>query len=358
VILSTETLPGETGPRADRRDGVTRFSVVLPVRNGWPYVEQCVESVLAQSYPHFDLIVLDNQSTDNTVVWLKTKSDSRIRLYTSPAPLSIVESWGRAKNIEKHEYMTLIGHDDLLDPDFLATIKALIDRYPDGALYQTGSRLINSEGKTIRGCKAVPERESAAGYLKGRFLFERDIFGTGFVMRSADYDALGGLPRFEKLFFADDALWLSLLRRSIKAADPSEHFAVRIHPDSESASTPSAWSSLLTGLNQFSDFLKAFVETNPEARAVFDEFGAGFMLTYHRNIYIYALVEACQAGRPIDPAATARIEASLAQTAPSCAGKLHHSPKVAAVKTLNRSPLRSVVPTLWDIYSRLKTRSR
>jgi glycosyltransferase involved in cell wall biosynthesis len=356
VILATKTVPRETAP--DRGESVTRFSVVLPVRNGWPYVERCVESVLAQSYPHFDLIVLDNQSTDNTVAWLKTKSDSRIRLYTSPAPLSIVESWGRAKNIEKHEYMTLIGHDDTLDPDFLATIKSLIDRYPDGALYQTGSRLINSEGKTIRSCKPVPARESAAGYLRARFLFQRDIFGTGFVMRSADYDRLGGVPSFEKLFFADDALWLSLLGRSIKAADSGEHFAVRIHPNSESASMPSAWSSLLTGLNQFSEFLKTFIQTNPEARAVFDEFGDGFMLTYHRNIYIFALVEASQAGRRIDPAATARIEASLAKTVPSCAGKLHLSPKVAAVETLNRSPLRSVVPVLWGMYSRLKTRSR
>lgn len=358
VMLATKALPSETTCCAERRDSAIRFSVVLPVRNGWPYVERCVESVLAQSYPHFDLIVLDNQSTDNTVVWLKTKSDSRIRLYTSPVPLSIVESWGRAKDVEKHQYMTLIGHDDALDPDFLANIKALIERYPDDALYQTGSRLINSEGRTIRSCKAVPERESAAGYLKARLLFERDVFGTGFVMRSADYDRLGGLPTFEKLFFADDALWLSLLGRSIKAADPGEHFAVRIHPNSKSASMPSAWSSLLTGLNQFSEFLETFIQTNPEARAVYDEFGAGFMLTYHRNIYIYALVEASQAGRPIDPAVTGRIEASLAKTAPSCAGKLHHSPKVAAVEAFNRSPLRSVVPALWVMYSRFKTRSR
>jgi hypothetical protein len=120
---------------------------------------------------------------------------------------------------------------------------------------------------------------------------------------------------------------------------------------------PSAWSSILTGLDQFSDFLKTFIQTNPEARAVFEALGAGFMLTYHRNIYIFALVEASQNGRRIDRAATARIEASLAETAPSCAGKLRRSPKVAAIEALNASPLRSAVPILWDLYSRLKTRS-
>jgi glycosyltransferase involved in cell wall biosynthesis len=337
---------------------LTKFSVVLPVRNGWPYVRECIESVLAQTYPYFDLIVLDNQSTDNTMPWLKTLNDHRLRPFSSQAPLSIVESWARVKDVEKQEYMTLIGHDDTLDPDFLTAIKALIDRCPDGALYQTGARLINAEGKTIRSCKTVPERETAAQYLEARFKSKRDIFGTGFVMRSADYDRLGGIPPFEKLFFADDALWLSLLGQSYKAADPAERFAVRIHPGSESASLPSAWSSILTGLNQFSDFLNTFILANAQARSVVAEFGAEFMLNYHRNIYIFALVEASQAGRRIDAAAAERIEASLARIAPSAAGTLHHSPKVAVVRMLNESPLRSFVPGLWNLYYRLKTRSQ
>jgi glycosyltransferase involved in cell wall biosynthesis len=329
----------------------------LPVRNGWPYVKECVESILAQTYPHFDLIVLDNQSTDNTMNWLKTLKDDRIRLFSSQVALSIDESWARARNVQKQEYMTLIGHDDTLDPNFLIAIKTLIDRNPNGALYQTGSRLINAEGKTVRSCKPVPERENAAQYLESRFTFQRDVFGTGIVMRSADFDRVGGIPRFERLFFADDALWLSLLGNSFKANDPAECFAVRIHPGSESASLPSVWSSILTGLGQFSDFLATFVQSNPEARAVHASLGPDFMLTYHRNACIFALVEASQAGRRIDPAALARIEDSLARTAPSKAGMLRGSPKVAAVAALNASPLRFVVPRLWNLYSRLKNRS-
>lgn len=334
------------------------FSVVLPVRNGWPYVQECVESILAQSYPHFDLLVLDNQSTDNTIPWLKSLTDPRVRLHYSSASLSIVESWARVKSIEKQEYLTLIGHDDTLDRDFLATIRGLIDRYPDSALYQTGARLINSEGKTIRSCRPVPPRETAAQYLQARFTFQRDIFGTGYVMRSADYDRLGGIPSFEKLFFADDALWLSLLRGSSKVAEPSEFFSVRIHPKSESASLPSAWSSILIGLNQFSDFLTHYLETDPEAEAVTAKHGADFMLGYHRNIYIFALIEACLAGRMIDRQAAGFIEESLSRNAPSVTGALRRSPKVAVVEALNASPLRSAVPKLWNMYYRLKTRSQ
>ena len=230
---------------------------------------------------------------------------------TSPESLSIVGSWARVLAYPKQEYMTLIGHDDLLDRDFLATTKALIERFPDAALYQTGSRLINADGGRIRACRTTPERETPAGYLAARFAFERDIFGTGYVMRSVDYDRLGGIPAFERLFFADDALWLSLMRGSYKAYDPRESFAVRIHPKSESASLPSAWKPILIGLNQFTAFLQEYVAGDPQAAAIHASQGAEFLLTYHRNVFIYALLEACQARRTIDAAVVEQIERSL-----------------------------------------------
>jgi glycosyltransferase involved in cell wall biosynthesis len=334
------------------------FSIFLPVRNGWPYVKECVESILNQTYPHFELNVLDNQSSDNTMPWLNGLADSRIRLWSSSSALSIEDSWARVKGVAKHEYMTLIGHDDILDSGFLATTKGLIDRNPDATLYQTGSRLINSDGKTIRRCRPVPERETAAQYLMARFTFQRDIFGTGYVMRSADYDRLGGIPGFEKLFFADDALWLSLLKGSYKAANPAEHFAVRIHPNSESASLPSAWSSILRGLNQFADFLHRYIKDDEPSRRVTEMLEADFLLAYHRNVYIYALVDACQARTRVAPAVLERIESSLAALAPAVSGRLRRSTKVALIDLLNNSPLRSQVPRLWAAYYKLKTRSR
>lgn len=333
-----------------------KYSIVLPVRNGWPYVQECVESILAQSFPDFDLVVLDNQSTDGTVEWLKTKSDDRIRLYGSRTALSIVESWGRIKDVVKHEYMTIIGHDDVLDPDFLATIDSLVERHPDSALYLTGSRFINAKGNKIRTCKPVPALETAAQYLEARFKYERDISASGYVMRSADYDRIGGIPRFEKLYFSDDALWLSLMSGSNKVTEPSEHLSIRIHEKSESASVPSLWPLILLGLNQFGEFLRNF--DDPESRTVCAAHMGQFMAAYHRNIYIYALIEACKMNRKIDRAVTEKIQNSLAKNAPSMAGRLRRSAKVAAIEALNAGPTRVLVPYLWDVYYGLKTRSQ
>lgn len=328
------------------------FSIILPVRNGWPYVQECVESILAQTCPDFDLVVLDNQSTDNTVPWLKSQTDSRIRVYNSSSSLSIVESWARAVGVEKREYMTLIGHDDVLDPDFLLTAKRAIRRFPDAKLYQTGFRFIDSVGKTIRACRPVPERETPAQYLEGRLTYQRDITGTGFVMRSSDYDRIGGIPHFERLFFADDALWLSLMRGGYKAFDPAELCAVRMHPRKESATQPSAWPSLLCGLNQFADFVGEYVRSDADSKAAFAQYSAGFMLKYHRNLYILALLEACQKGRKIDGAVADRLIASLERHDPAAAASIRSSLQIRLVEALNASPLRGTALPLWEMYRR------
>lgn len=331
-----------------------RFSIILPVRNGFPYVKECVHSILRQTYPHLELVVLDNQSKDDTVAWITSLNDPRIRLLKADRPLSIEGSWARIKSIPKQEYMTMIGHDDRFDPTFLDIIKDLIEKHPDASLYQTGSRLIDSEGKTIRRSKPVPARETSAEYLRARLTYQRDVFGTGYVMRSADYDRLGGIPAFEKLYFADDTLWLLLAKQSWKASDPREAFAVRIHPRSESASVPGQWSSFVKGLEQFAGFLEKFLEQDEASRQVYRSASREFFLRYHRNIYIYALVDASRHGVKIDPRAVRCIADSLAKTAPEVAGQLCASPRVRALEVLNGSFLRPQVDRLWKLYQHFK----
>jgi glycosyltransferase involved in cell wall biosynthesis len=334
-----------------------RFSVLLPVRNGGSYLKICVQSILSQTYPHFELHVLDNASSDDTVAWLTGLKDSRVHIWQSPYALSIEDSWARIKHVPKQEYMTFLGHDDLFDLQYLETAKSLIERYPDASLYETGSRLINAQGETIRPCHPVSERETAAQYLEARLTYRRDALGTGFVMRSKDYDRLGGIPPFERLLFADDALWLSLAKLSWKAADPREALSIRIHEQSESASMPSTWRSILLGLDQFTDFLERFIKDDEPSRNVYRSLGPSFLVRYHRNVYIYALMEACQKGERIDPAILRQIESILARKTSGTVSSLPWSFPVKALEVLNHSLFRSQVDRLWKIYYRLRTNS-
>ena len=55
-------------------------SVVLPVRNGMPFLPEAVESIRAQTWPNWELIVVDDHSTDDTASYLAQLTDSRIRV--------------------------------------------------------------------------------------------------------------------------------------------------------------------------------------------------------------------------------------------------------------------------------------
>lgn len=215
-----------------------KFTIILPVRNGGEYVVECVNSILAQTLNDFNLAVLDNCSTDGTLQWITALNDERIIMHPSTSPLSIEENWGRVKTIAKNEYMTLIGHDDLLKPDYLKTLNELIGKSPDATLYQTHFEYINSKGKIIRRCKAMNEKENGPEFLQSILQNQIDIVGTGFMMRSKDYDEMGGIPTsYPNLLFADFELWLNLTIKNYKATSSDLGFFFRLHQSTTSVSS-------------------------------------------------------------------------------------------------------------------------
>ena len=237
------------------------FTIALPVRNGGKYLPECVESILAQSCGDFELAILDNASTDGTPDYLASLRDKRVRLYPSDRPLSIEDNWARIKTIPKAELMTTIGHDDLLDRNFLEVISRLIDDHPDAGLYFTHFRLLDEHGRLIRHCRPMPPRETAAEFVAMRLCHLRDSFGTGHVMRSATYDALGGIPPFPKLLYADDALFVQAIGTTYRATALEEAFSYRWHI--ASASTGCAMRDLFSGLEQYALLLAGLRKQDP-----------------------------------------------------------------------------------------------
>lgn len=206
-----------------------KFSIILPVRNGGEHVKECVGSILSQHYPHFNLHVLDNCSTDGTLEWIGSIKDERIIVYPSAVPLTIEQNWARVVGIPKNEFMTITGHDDVFLPVYLEEMNALIEKHPSAHLYQTHFNFIDAKGDYLRSCKPVDELQPAASFLEKMLTMHIDITGTGFMTRSKDYDAMGGIPSYPNLLFADFNLWLQLTRVSFKATSPRNCFSYRLH---------------------------------------------------------------------------------------------------------------------------------
>lgn len=253
------------------------FSIILPVRNGGHYVKECVASILQQSYQDFNLLVLDNQSTDGTTDWLLEMEDKRVLIFPADRPLSIEQNWARVTHIPKSEFMTLIGHDDLLDKDYLTNMDKLIRKFPDASLYQSHFRYVDASGKLIRNCQPMQEEISPSLFLQLFLERKIDLMGTGFLMRSRDYDALGGIPLYPKLLFADFELWIKLVNKGFLAVAAGENFSFRIH---SSTTTVSGDDMYITAFEKLVAFLSSIKKGNKELDTVITEKAPDFLLFY------------------------------------------------------------------------------
>jgi glycosyltransferase involved in cell wall biosynthesis len=207
-----------------------RFSVILPVRNGGEYLKVCVNSILNQTLNDFNLIILDNNSTDGSLKWLKSLNDPRIVLYPSLKSLSIEENWGRIREVHKNQFMTMIGHDDILNEFYLEEMDKLISTHPSASLYQTHYAYIDKDAKVTRICLPMDEIQKAYEFLACQMNGTIESTGTGYMMRSSDFDDVGGMPKnYPNLIFSDYELWIKLSAKSYKATSQRECFQYREH---------------------------------------------------------------------------------------------------------------------------------
>jgi len=259
-----------------------KYSVILPVRNGGKYVKDCVTSILAQTYEDFRLEVLDNCSTDGTLEWITSIDDERIRIYASDRPLTIGANWARATTIPKNEFITLIGHDDILDSHYLETMDSLIRKHPEATLYQAHFRYIDSEGSLIRHCRPMDEIQSASEFVAFILSGIIDTMGTGFMMRSAHYDREGGIPTsYPNLLFADFHLFINLTRLSYKATSPEECFAFRLH---RSTTTLSGDNPYQEAYGLFIDYLEKLKEIDPHIQQIVTRYAMDFIRQYSKGL--------------------------------------------------------------------------
>lgn len=270
------------------------FTIALPVRNGGEHIKECVASILAQRFEGFDLVVLENGSTDGTAEWLKTIRDERVSVLPAAKPLSIEENWARILDIPKNEYLTTIGHDDFLDPDFLDVILRLIEKHPKASLYLTHFRMIDKNGQLVRHCFPMPEHETGAEFLAARLCNMRHSYGTGHVLRSKDYDALGGIPPYAKLLAADDALFIMAMRGSYRATALEEAFSYRYHATSESGACSAQ--EMFIAIETYADLLCELQNDDPAIAVILKRHFGSYARTYGRRWLHEAVIGRSQTG--------------------------------------------------------------
>jgi len=129
-----------------------RVSLGLPVYNGERYVGAALDSVLAQDFSDFELVISDNASTDATgqICQAYATRDPRIRYSRNPRNIGLSPNFRRVFELSRAPYFKWVVHDDLLAPSYLRRCVELLDTAgPEVALVYPRTLLIDGEGREI-----------------------------------------------------------------------------------------------------------------------------------------------------------------------------------------------------------------
>ncbi len=110
------------------------FSVIIPLYNKSPYIKKAINSVLTQTYSDFELLIINDGSTDDSLSIVQQFSDSRIKIYSQKnAGVSAARNNGVKK--ANFDYIAFLDADDWWHKDFLKEMKSLITQFPDAGIY-------------------------------------------------------------------------------------------------------------------------------------------------------------------------------------------------------------------------------
>jgi glycosyltransferase involved in cell wall biosynthesis len=179
-----------------------RFSLLMPVYNREKYVRQTIDSVLSQTFTDFELIAIDDGSTDGSLEVLKSYGN-RIRVIEQRNQGPEVAR-NKAAGLAKGEYLAMLDSDDLLFPSALVTYDRVIRTFDSPPLI-VGSAFFFQDGQ------GMPEEERVSGQvevLKFQDYISKSIRIPGcasiIVIKKSVYDEVGGMRNSTPLTWHDD----------------------------------------------------------------------------------------------------------------------------------------------------------
>ena len=146
------------------------FSVTIPAYKR-AFLKECIDSVLAQTYTDFELVIVNDHSPENLDEIVSGFQDARIRYYKNEVGFGaehVVGNWNKCLEYAKGDFIICMGDDDRLEPNFLADLNELINKYPDLDVYYSRTEIINEKSEVVRMLEERPERESVYEMIQKR----------------------------------------------------------------------------------------------------------------------------------------------------------------------------------------------
>lgn len=250
-------------------------SILLPVYNGEAFLEAAIESVLAQSFQDFDLIIVDDCSTDGSpsIIERMKERDARIKSFTNQTNQGLFANYNRCLSLAEGRYIKPFAQDDILAQDCLQRMFDVLEHDQSVALVSSARNITDAGGKTVETKCIFPADRKVRGEdvilynlivlsnwvgEPSTVMFRSQFSGTGFdtscfhlgdidmwfsVLKNGEYyfiaEPLASFRRhslnatnnnLSGLLFALDAVYLGKKYRQILAdfGESEEHYLLRV----------------------------------------------------------------------------------------------------------------------------------
>jgi hypothetical protein len=189
---------------------ILAVSVVLPVYNGERWLRESVQSVLGQTFRDFELIAIDDGSTDDSprVLAELAAADSRVRVHTNPRNLGLIPSLNRGFALARGRYIARLDADDVALPTRLERQVARLEAEPRLGVVGSAYYRLDEQGR--RRLSLPPLSDTA---IRWQLLFG-NVWCHSTIMLRASLLAGAGDPYSDHRHAEDYELWVRLLRTS------------------------------------------------------------------------------------------------------------------------------------------------
>lgn len=197
------------------------ISVILPVRNGGATIRRAVDSILGQTFPDFELVLVDDCSTDDSTAIIRSYTDARIRLIYSDPPGGLVPALNLATEQARGAFLARMDADDYAYPARLEQQFALLRKRPDLAGCGTLVRITGKHAAEgfIRYGDWLNSLVKPEDIRRERFI-ESPLVHPSVMLRRTAFDAVGGYT--DPSWAEDYDLWLRMIDAGMRFAKVSE----------------------------------------------------------------------------------------------------------------------------------------
>jgi glycosyltransferase involved in cell wall biosynthesis len=217
---------------------MVKVSICIPTYNGARFLRQAIDSVIEQTTPYTELIIVDDASTDETFEIALSYQDMGIKCFRNSARIGLVKNWNRCLELSQGQYINIMHQDDFMLQGNIALKTDYMDNHPTVGLVHSNIYIVNERGDIIGGHwlpDALPVDDEVQN---GQSCFEKLLFAGNFIccptvfIRRECINKLGNFDH-ELPYTVDYEMWLRISTHYDIGYLKKELLSYRVHNQQE-----------------------------------------------------------------------------------------------------------------------------